>query len=147
DERPRTSSTCTWREIIGAIMYLIIGILSIILSLSTMMHSEVLQQYNDESGIILTTYIPNELANMPDGSRTSLETKLNQMVSFHGLGGNSKNPRFIITPRVNILSKEVTTTAPPMHAYSMEIVFLIGDGIEGTRYATYSVVAKGVGRS
>lgn len=125
-------------------MYKIINILLFILVIT---HYNDILQNDDESNIILTTYIPIELNNVPNGSRSNLEAKLDQVVSLNGLGGSSMNPRFIITPRVNILSKEITPTAPPMHAYSLEVVFSVGDGIEGTRYGTYSTNVKGVGRS
>jgi hypothetical protein len=102
---------------------------------------------DDSSRLIISTYLPVELAHVPMGSRTNLETKLNQIVSSNGFGGRSLNPRFIITPRINILSKEVTPTVPPLHVYSLEVILFVGDGIEGTLFASYSTSAKGVGRS
>ena len=63
------------------------------------------------------------------------------------MGGSALNQRFIITSNVQILSKDLTPTSPPMHAYNLEVTFYIGDGVEGTLFASISLETKGVGQS
>ena len=55
--------------------------------------------------------------------------------------------RFIITANVNVLTKDITPTAPPMQAYTLEVTLYIGDGIEGTAFSSTSITLKGVGET
>jgi hypothetical protein len=43
------------------------------------------------------------------------------------------------------MTKDILPGPPPMHAYTLDITFYIGDGIEGTKFASKSVSVKGVG--
>lgn len=68
------------------------------------------------------------------------------MVSKNGVGC-SDNQRFIITANVNELTRDITATAPPMIAITLEVTFYIGDGINGTLFASQSITGKGVGET
>ena len=61
------------------------------------------------------------------------------------MGGSAVNERFIITANVQIVTKDITPTAPPMHAYGLEVTFYVGDGIEGKLFSSTSMNLKGVG--
>ncbi len=74
-----------------------------------------------------------------------LNNKLSQIASKNGMGGIAFNPRFIITPNITVLTKDLTPTAPPMTAFTLEITFYIGDGIDGKLFANTSFEVKGVG--
>jgi hypothetical protein len=76
--------------------------------------------------------------------QNNLTNKLSQIASANGMGG-SANSRFIITANVSVLTKDITPTAPPMHAYTIEVTLFIGDGIEGTLFSSQSITLKGVG--
>lgn len=102
---------------------------------------------DDLGRIMLSTYVPEQIEGMPDIAMSSLENKLSQIASANGMGGNSYNSRFIITANVSVLSKDITPTAPPMHAYTLEVTFYIGDGIDGINFSSYSVNLKGVGKN
>lgn len=102
---------------------------------------------DDLGRVILSTYLPEQIEGMPDAAMNSLENKLSQIASVNGMGGNSYNSRFIITANVSVLSKDITPTAPPMLAYTLEVTFYIGDGIDGIKFSSYSVNLKGVGEN
>ncbi len=100
---------------------------------------------DDAARIVISSYVPEQVEGLSDISIQNLSNKLDQITTSAGIGGSYS--RFIITPSVNILGKEITPTAPPMTAVSMSITFYIGDGVEGTKFASYSINAKGVGNS
>jgi hypothetical protein len=102
---------------------------------------------DDLARIALNTYIPDQIEGLTPGARNSLETKLSQIATANGMGGSVFNPRFIITSNIVVLTKDITPTAPPMQAYTLEITLYIGDGIEGTLFASHSVTLKGVGEN
>ncbi len=99
---------------------------------------------DDYSRIALHTYVP-AIAGMPEAARNMLRTKLEQIATQNGAGGNAINPRFIITANVTVLSKDITATSPPMTALTLEVTFFVGDAQTKTKYAYASIQAKGVG--
>lgn len=100
---------------------------------------------NNSSNIALGTYIPNQFESMPNSARQILETKLGQMITNNGINDMSYNSRFIITPNISVISKDVLPTAPPRVALNLDITLYIGDGIAGTLYSSKSFNVKGVG--
>lgn len=100
---------------------------------------------DDLGRIALNAYIPEQVEGLTPIARTNLENKLHQIAVKNGMGGFAFEPRFIITANVTVLSKNVTPTAPPMHAYTMEVTFYIGDAMDGKLFSTESVTLKGVG--
>ena len=100
---------------------------------------------DDFGRIILNSYVAPQAEGIPPSAKRMLTNKLSQIASKNGMGGSDLNPRFIITPNITILTKDLTSTAPPMTALTMEITFYIGDGIEGTLFANTSIEVKGVG--
>ncbi|MDP5099325.1 MAG: hypothetical protein NWQ27_04990 [Crocinitomicaceae bacterium] len=103
------------------------------------------QSSNDAARIAMTAYVPQQIENMPSSARSMLANKLGQVVTQNGIGGGSLNPRFIIAPNITVLTKDLTTTAPPMTALTLEVTMYIGDGIDGTLFETESITVKGVG--
>lgn len=103
--------------------------------------------YIDEIGnIILSVYIDKEKTPIPQNAYRILQNKMNQIVSKNGIGC-SENQRFIITANVNELTRDITATAPPMLAITLEVTFYIGDGTDGTLFASQSITGKGVGET
>jgi hypothetical protein len=102
---------------------------------------------DDKERVVIAAYVPRQIVNMPEEARTLLTNKLNQIVTNNGLGGSASNERFIMTANIAFLSKDITPTAPPMHAYTIEVQLFIGDGIEGTKFASVAKKYKGVGET
>lgn len=99
---------------------------------------------NDIGRIVLHTYLSDKVS-MPIEARNLLETKLTQIASQYGMGGNNFNPRFIITANVNVLTKDIVAGPPQMIAQNLELVLFIGDAITNTVFANTSFNIKGVG--
>jgi len=103
---------------------------------------------SDDAGrIALNVVVIDKLGNMNEDVETALSEKLSEIATTYATGGNKSNPRFIITANVIEQSKSVTNTTPVMYAYNLQFNFYIGDGIEGIKFETTSVTAKGVGKS
>lgn len=99
----------------------------------------------DENRIMLTSWVPPTIEGMPKIARKNLTNKLKQVVTKNGLGGSPYNTRFIISANVNVMSKDILPGPPTMHAYNLDITLYIGDGIEGTVFASETISVKGVG--
>jgi hypothetical protein len=103
---------------------------------------------DDASRITLATYVPKQTEGLTPDVQNLLENKLSQITSKNGMGASSKgNERFIMTVNVAVLTKDITPTAPPMHVYNLEVTIYIGDGIDGTLFASKSYELEGVGDS
>jgi hypothetical protein len=102
---------------------------------------------DDAARITLAAYVPQQIDKMPDAARSILANKLNQIVTQNGMGGAANNERFIITANVNVISKDLTATAPPMTALVLEVTLYIGDGFAGTKFSSTSISVKGVSES
>ena len=100
---------------------------------------------DDFGRIVLNSYVSPQVEGLPSSAKRMLSNKLSQVASKNGMGGSCLNPKFIITPNITVLTKDLTPTAPPMTALTLEITFYIGDGVEGTLFANNSIEVKGVG--
>lgn len=101
---------------------------------------------SDDAGrITLAAVVATDIDGLTPSAQKFLKNKLNQITSKNGMGGSAVNERFIITANVQIVTKDITPTAPPMHAYGLEVTFFVGDGIEGTLFSSTSMNLKGVG--
>ncbi|MFA4852865.1 MAG: hypothetical protein WC868_09060 [Bacteroidales bacterium] len=101
----------------------------------------------DKGRLALAAWVPDQIENMPVASRSNLENKLNQIITANGMAGNAMNSRFIISANVTVTTKDITPTAPPMQAYTMDVTLYIGDGFEGKGFSSYTTTVKGVGEN
>ncbi|MGB5989301.1 MAG: hypothetical protein WBG43_06140 [Marinifilaceae bacterium] len=104
-----------------------------------------LTKSDDLGRIILNTYISDKIVSLPKGAKRLLSSRITKIASKNGVGGSASNPRFIITPNINILTKDITPTAPPMIAMTLDVSIYVGDGIDGTMFASESIEVKGIG--
>lgn len=102
---------------------------------------------DDAGRIALASVVSDQIEGLTPSAQSNLLNKLNQIASKNGMGGSSLNNRFILTANVVVLTKDITATAPPMQAYTLEVTLYIGDGIEGTLFSSTSVTLKGVGET
>jgi len=99
---------------------------------------------DDLGRIAIKTIVPN-IPNMPSGAERMLLTRMTQIASKNGLG--SYGSRFIMYPRVDILTQDVIPSAPPKHAYTINVSLRIADNMTKTIYATTDLTLKGVGNN
>ena len=102
---------------------------------------------DDLGRVILNTYVSGNIETIPSSAKKILANKITQIASKNGMGGSAINPRFIITPNITVLTKDMTPTAPPKTALTIEVTYYLGDGIDGTVFSTLSMEYKGVGNN
>lgn len=105
------------------------------------------QKTDDVGRLGLNAVMFPQAFELPTSSENALISKMKQACTKNGLGGQSVDGRFIITAEVNLLAKELTPTAPPMHALDIETTMYIGDGIDGTLFSSVTFTNKGVGNT
>jgi hypothetical protein len=101
---------------------------------------------DDLARISLTPIIPDELQTVPKYAKKMLQNKLKQVATKNGLGGGA-NPRFIITADVDVLTKDITPTAPPMTALTLQVNFYVADVVEQKIFSSTVLEVKGVGKN
>jgi hypothetical protein len=104
------------------------------------------QKMDDRNRLSIGVWIPDQIEGLTSGAYNILQSKLNQICSENGMG-DTPNSRFIMSANVVVLTKDITPTAPPMQAFTLEVTFYIGDGYEGKSYSSYSTTLKGVGEN
>ena len=97
---------------------------------------------DDKERVALTAIVLDD--DIPAGAHRQLENKMTQIAAKSGCAATA-NSRFIITCSADVLTKDITPTAPPMHAYTIALNFYVGDGVEGRLFSSYTIECKGVG--
>ena len=100
---------------------------------------------NDLDRIALDVVIPDQVTDIPDFARSLLESKIIQAVTDNGMGGAGVSPRFLVTAKMETMSKDITPTTPPMEAYTFEVYLYLVDFVDKNILSTVSFPAKGAG--
>lgn len=98
-----------------------------------------------EGKIKLTIMVP--IDDFSSEEARQIESKMIQLVTANGIGGLGGNPRYIIAPEVNVIKKEITSTAPIRYLITYDITFYVADLILGTVFASSNIKVSGVGDS
>lgn len=117
-----------------------------VLSISAFTLAQGSSKDGSHENIFLSVFIPETVEGMPEVAVKDLENKLTRIITSNGLGV-SNNQRFIVSARVNVLSKNITPTTPTVQAYTLDITLYIGDGLDGKMFSSTSVTVKGVGET
>ena len=107
-------------------------------------HAQAQVKLDDFGRIVLNTYLADNLS-VPAEARQLLETKLTEISSNNGMGGSQANPRFVITAKVNVGSKDIIGSAPQMVAQNVDVTMLICDAVTSTVFSNITISLKGVG--
>ena len=83
---------------------------------------------------------------MSNIASNTLKNKIKRLLVKNSLGSSSTS-RFVVASNISIETKDVLSTAPVKHVYVLNVNLYIGDGIDGTLFATSTVRLKGVGES
>lgn len=105
------------------------------------------QSGTDDERIVITPYIAEQFNGLGSTVINNLQNKLATSITRNGLSGEGLHNKFIMTATINVLQKDVTATAPPMHVIEFDLTLFIGDGIDGVLFASTSMQLKGVGRN
>jgi hypothetical protein len=121
-----------------------IAIIVLILFSSSIYAQNALGKSDDIARIVLNTYIPED-ANIKPAAQKLFESKLNAIVAANGMGGSGASQRFLISGQVNELSKNIVVGPPDQIVLELEVNLIIGDGLEGTIFATEAITIKSIG--
>ena len=100
---------------------------------------------DDAARIAMTPYVDPSL-NFNNEVCKQLNNKMSQILTKQGLAG-MYNQRFIITCNADILSEDIVVTTKEMYQYELGVNFIVGDGIEGVKFAMASQNVKGLGET
>jgi hypothetical protein len=95
---------------------------------------------DDLQRIAIKPYFLKSKFDSKDGNL--LLSKMNKLLSKEGL--SSYYSRYIMWPRVDVLSQEPTATVPVMYVTELDVTFYIGDNVTQTVYNEISYTVKGV---
>lgn len=101
---------------------------------------------DDADRVRIVPFISNQVEFISPIVKNNLQSKLAQIVSRNGYSGYSGfATRFVITPNISVLTKDVIAGAPTKIALTLDLALFIGDGIDGIKYASTNLTLKGVG--
>tara|TARA_B100000767_G_scaffold255737_1_gene262176 strand:- start:1180 stop:2271 length:1092 start_codon:yes stop_codon:yes gene_type:complete len=100
---------------------------------------------NNDVGRIAIYPVIGNIPDMPVSAEKMLVNKMGQIVSKNGMA--SYGNRFIMYPHVTIMSQNITATAPPMHAYNLDITLYIADNMTQSIFSSTTLSLKGVGKN
>ncbi len=100
---------------------------------------------DDLDRIAIDVLVPLQVEDIPDQAQALLENKLMEVAVKNGLGGSGPSPRFAITAKMTVLTKDITPTVPPMEAYTFQIYLYIVDVVDQIVVSTTTMSSKGAG--
>lgn len=100
---------------------------------------------DDLGRIAIAAIVPDE-AEIPAGTQRMLQNKLTQIVTLNGLG-SVEGSQFALVPMVSVINQDVTPTAPPQIALTVEVSLYIVDAISRNIFSQTSIEIRGVGRT
>lgn len=117
----------------------------LMLSCLTIFAQNDLGKADDAARIAISPYVDPGL-NFNREVQKQLTNKMNAILTKQGIAG-SRNQRFIITANAEVSSEDIVVTTKEMYQYELNVNFIIGDGIEGTKFAMASQMVKGLGET
>tara|TARA_Y100000766_G_scaffold151189_1_gene129920 strand:- start:1122 stop:2237 length:1116 start_codon:yes stop_codon:yes gene_type:complete len=99
---------------------------------------------DDFGRIALQTVVP-ENSEAPAAAARILKNKMTQITTKNGL--SSLGNRFTMYPQIDILTQDITSSAPPMHAYTLSVTMYISDLETQTIFSSTNLTLKGVGKN
>lgn len=105
------------------------------------------QQVSDDIGrIIICAHIP-DYENLPYESHNLLHTKLMQIITTNGIADNEYIVRFVLTAKINIISKDIVAGPPQRISQKIDITLMVGDIEADKVMSTLTITTVGIGQS
>lgn len=101
---------------------------------------------DDIGRISIHAYVP-EREELPYEARKLLETKLSQIISSNGIADNENFVRFVLTAKINVISKDIVAGPPQRVSQKLDVTLMLGDIEEDKVYSQLTMSAIGVGQS
>lgn len=93
--------------------------------------------------ITIAAYVPQE-ANLTAKEAEAVNTMLNRLMTTYGCAGGGFDNRFIVVPSIKDARSEVVGIDSKA-VVELDVDLLVGDGVNGTLFASTSFTLKGVG--
>lgn len=105
------------------------------------------QQFKDDvDRLTINPYVP-PYEDLSDEAAKLLQTKLTQIITANGVADNEYITRFILTARINVITKDIVAGPPQRISQKLEITLMMGDVEADKLYSTMTIIAMGVGTS
>lgn len=100
---------------------------------------------NDYDRIALDVFIPEQVENIPDHAKSLITSKLTNAITEKGMAGAGASPRFLVTAKMELLTKDIAPTVPKVETYTFDIYLYIVDHVDKNIVSSTSFTAKGTG--
>lgn len=120
--------------------------LMLMLAMMCMICTQAQERLDDIGRMTIHAYIP-ESEELPYESHKLLETKLSQIISANGIADNENFVRFVLTAKVNVISKDIVAGPPQRISQKLDITLTLGDIEEDKVYAQQTISVVGIGQS
>lgn len=101
---------------------------------------------DDIGRIVLKAFIP-KYDNLPDAAGNLLEMRLNQIITSQGIATEKFNTPFVLSAKINTLSKDIVPGPPQQIALKLEVTLMMGNVEEGHLYQSIALNCMGVGQT
>ena len=116
------------------------------LALSAIFTVQAQNRLDDSGRICIHAVVPKSEA-LPSESAKLLESKLSQIITKNGIADNEYGVRFVLTAKVNVLSKDIVAGPPSRISQKLDIVLMLGDIVENKIYSQQTISALGIGQN
>ena len=99
----------------------------------------------DDADRLAIAPVIDEESSIPQAAQNLLNTRMLQIITKNGMAAEPDKALFFMKALVNEISKDITPTSPPMHAYNLEVVLSVVDKLTGNVAHTTSYEVRGVG--
>lgn len=101
---------------------------------------------SDVGRVTMKAYMPDR-ENIPPESKKLIQTKLSQLITNNGISDNDAFNRFVLTAKVNVVSKDIVVGPPQRISQKLDVTLMIGDVIEDKVYESLTIPVIGIGQS
>lgn len=101
---------------------------------------------DDMERIAITPYI-GENVEITGQARNLLLARMSNIINLNGLSAQEAASYFAMVPQISVVSEDITSTAPSMHAVTLYISFTIIDNYSGAVFGETNLEVRGVDQS
>ncbi len=101
---------------------------------------------DDGDRIAITPHIGEDV-DITGQARNLLLARMSNIINLNGLSAQESASYFAMVPQISVVSEDITSTAPPMHALTLYISFTIIDNYSGAVFGETNLEVRGVDQS
>ena len=101
----------------------------------------------DDVGRLTVHAVVPQYENLPVEAQKLLETKLSQIITANGIADNENSVRFVLTAKVNVITKDIVVGPPQRISQKLDITIMLGDIQTDKVYSQMTISAMGIGQT